>query len=183
MTNKNEWKESASAKPLTYFEYAVKIREARILGMGKALLWFYANVYTWEEQGRSFYEEARVAAHTGFSVSAIQKWRKYLENLGWLEVIPRGRRQSPFVGVRIGKDDPNFEGKCYSRWRPSKRGLSPKEISNLSREELEQILKSNYEDRRRPLRQSSTPESNDQEEILGSIYEVQIETPGDWYAA
>jgi len=181
-----EWDELSNSKasmPMTYFEFAVKIREARLQGMGKALLWFYANVYTWEAQGRSFYEEARVAAHTGFSISAVQKWRKYLEDLGWLEVISRGRRQSPFVGVRVGKDDPNFESKCYSRWRPSNRGLSPKEISNLSRDELEQILKSNQEDRRRPLKQPSSTEALIHEENPGSLYEDRIETPGDWNAA
>lgn len=137
---------------MSYFEYAELIQNARIKGMGKALLWFYAYVYNWENQGRSFYEEFRVAAHVGFAVSAVQSWRRYLVDLGWLEVVPQTRRKPPFVGVRIGRDDPDFEGKSYARWRPSNKGLTPLELARLSKEDLEFELAERAKDRKRDLK-------------------------------
>jgi len=75
-----------------------------------------------------------------------------LVDLGWLEVVPQTRRKPPFVGVRIGRDDPDFEGKSYARWRPSNKGLTPLELARLSKEDLEFELAERAKDRKRDLK-------------------------------
>jgi hypothetical protein len=168
---------------MSYFEYAELIQNARIKGMGKALLWFYAYVYNWENQGRSFYEEFRVAAHVGFAVSAVQSWRKYLVDLGWLEVIPQNRRKPPFVGVRIGRDDPDFEGMSYARWRPTNKGLTPAELARLSKDELEFELAERARDRKRNLKDGSSEDLPCPRHETENFAEDSKSSPGEWDVA
>jgi hypothetical protein len=175
--------EFGSVAGMSYFEYAELIQNARIKGMGKALLWFYAYVYNWENQGRSFYEEFRVAAHVGFAVSAVQSWRKYLVDLGWLEVIPQTRRKPPFVGVRIGRDDPDFEGKSYARWRPENKALTPQDLARLSKEELEFELAERVKDRKRRLKVSSPAGQPQPPDKAGEPSDESNGSPGEWDVA
>jgi hypothetical protein len=124
----------------TYFEYMRAIRDSRLKALPKALLYFYAGAYNWEEQRPSYYEEVRVAAHTGMSVSSLQKFRKELVNLGWINVYGGGYRRTPFVDISLGKDDPKFELMGYSTWEPENKSLSSFELSKLSKTEVEEYF-------------------------------------------
>lgn len=120
-----------------YFSYMRIVRESRLLALEKNLLYFYAGAYNWEKHTPSFYEEERVAAHTGMSVSTVHKKRKRLAELGWIVVKGGGYRKTPHIFISIGSNDPKFEEKECSLWKPENRALSNAEISALSPDEID----------------------------------------------
>lgn len=134
----------------TYFQMVKKVREARLHSLDKHLLNFYVGVYNWSDNTPSFYEEERVAAYTGMSVSTVHKKRKNLEKLGWISVVGGGFKKTPFIFVHVGENDPTFESKCYSVWEPENKALSNSELAKLTPEEI-----TKYQERRKARRRRS----------------------------
>lgn len=90
------------------------IADAKLDGLAKGLLYFYANVYNWSKDEASYWSQKSICASVGISQNTYQKKRKYLEDLGWLKVQNRGRNKSCKVWVSVGVDDPSYDQKCWA---------------------------------------------------------------------
>lgn len=124
------------------YKYGEKVISAKLDGNAKNLLWFYAYVYNWTENRRSFYTEETICAYTGMALSTFQTKKKYLESLGWIDCIKTGLKDPVLVKPTIGVDDPEYEKMCWAKWHPmNKTSLTLKELSQLSDEELLAISK------------------------------------------
>lgn len=111
-----------------FLDYAEKVRLAKLNGGSKGLLWFYASTYNWKNNKPSFYTERSICALVGISLGTYHNRRKYLEELGWISVYHKGKHNSAFVGVKVGKDDPDYENKCWAEWHPSNRTYNNEEV-------------------------------------------------------
>lgn len=100
------------------YKYGNVIINAKIDGSAKALLWFYAFVFNWEQGKPSYWAQRKIAAVVGMSPSTYQSKRKYLERLGWITVFNRGFDNSCLVRVKVGENDPDYETKCWAKWHP-----------------------------------------------------------------
>ena len=109
------------------YKYAEIIINAKLDSKAKALLWFYAYVYNWEEGKASYWSQRRICASVGMSSSTYQMKRQYLEDLGWLKVQHRGFETPCKVSVLIGVDDPDYESKSWAKWHPSNIVILPEE--------------------------------------------------------
>jgi hypothetical protein len=52
------------------------------------------------------------------SPSTYQDKRKYLEKLGWIEVLNRGFSETCLVKVKEGMNDPDYEKMSWAKWHP-----------------------------------------------------------------
>lgn len=102
-----------------FYKYANSIMDAKLDGLAKALLWFYAFNFNWKEGKPSYWSQRRLIARVGMSASTYQKKRKYLEDLKWITVLNRGYNDSCMVRVHIGEDDPEYDNKCWAKYHPS----------------------------------------------------------------
>jgi hypothetical protein len=109
------------------YKYAEILINAKLDSKAKALLWFYAYVYNWEEAKASYWSQRRICASVGMSSSTYQAKRKYLEDLGWIKVVHRGFETPCKVSVLIGMDDPDYESKSWAKWHPSNISVLPEE--------------------------------------------------------
>ncbi len=100
------------------YKYAEIVKLAKIDGSAKALLWFYAFVFNWENKNPSWYSQRRICALTGMSQSTYHIKRKYLEDLGWITVLNRGFKETCLVSVKVGSNDPDYENKSWAKWHP-----------------------------------------------------------------
>ena len=100
------------------YKYAEIVKLAKIDGSAKALLWFYAFVFNWENKMPSWYSQRRICALTGMSPSTYHIKRKYLEDLGWITVLNRGFKDTCLVSVKVGSNDPNYENMSWAKWHP-----------------------------------------------------------------
>jgi hypothetical protein len=100
------------------YKYGSKVLNAKIDGSAKALLWFYAYVFNWEGSVPSWYAQRKICALTGMSQSTYQNKRKYLERLGWIEVLNRGFSETCLVRVKEGMNDPEYENMSWAKWHP-----------------------------------------------------------------
>ena len=113
--------------PTKLYKYAEILINAKLDSKAKALLWFYAYVYNWEEAKASYWSQRRICASVGMSSSTYQAKRKYLEDLGWIKVVHRGFETPCKVSVLIGMDDPDYESKSWAKWHPSNVSVLPEE--------------------------------------------------------
>lgn len=90
------------------------IADAKLDGIAKGLLYFYANVYNWSENKASYWSQRSICASVGISQNTYQKKRKYLEELGWITVQNRGRNVPCLVHVQVGFDDPDYEKRSWA---------------------------------------------------------------------
>jgi hypothetical protein len=100
------------------YKYAEIVKLAKIDGSAKALLWFYAYVFNWENKIPSWYTQRRICALTGMSPSTYHIKRKYLEDLGWITVLNRGFKDTCLVSVKVGSNDPEYEHMSWAKWHP-----------------------------------------------------------------
>ena len=100
------------------YKYAEIVKLAKIDGSAKALLWFYAYVFNWENKNPSWYSQRRICALTGMSPSTYHIKRKYLEDLGWITVLNRGFKETCLVSVKVGSNDPEYEHMSWAKWHP-----------------------------------------------------------------
>ena len=135
-----------------FFEYAEHIVSAKLDAGAKGLLWLYAFNFNWTTNGRSFWGEERICAALGMAPSTFQTKKKYLEKLGWIKCWRTGDPLKVYVKPLLGRDDPDYEMKCWAKWHPSNKiQLSAEDIATLSDEELDTLeaetaLKSDAED-------------------------------------
>ena len=109
------------------YKYAEIVINAKLDSKAKALLWFYAYVYNWEEGKASYWSQRRICASVGMSSSTYHDKRQYLQDLGWIRVQHRGFETPCKVSVLIGVDDPNYESKSWAKWHPSNVSILPNE--------------------------------------------------------
>jgi hypothetical protein len=100
------------------YKYLDEVMYAKLDGKAKGLLYFYAHRYNWSKNLPSYWSERTICALTSMSPSTYQEKRKYLEDLGWIVVKKRGRQITSLVGVKVGKDDPQYEQNCWAGWHP-----------------------------------------------------------------
>jgi len=103
------------------YKYGEAIVNAKLDGGAKMLLWHYAFAYNWTEERRSFWSEERICAHTSMAPSTFQKRKKYLKDLGWLDIVKIGLKHPPLVKPTYGMDDPAYEDRHWAKWHPSNR--------------------------------------------------------------
>ena len=115
MENENKPEKKVQDK---LYKYANIVMHAKMDGSAKALLWFYAYVFNWEQRRPSFWPQRKICAMTGMAPSTYHKKRKYLEELGWITVFNRGFENSCLVSVKVGMNDPEYENMSWAKWHP-----------------------------------------------------------------
>jgi hypothetical protein len=100
------------------YEYLDEVIHAKLDGKAKGLLYFYATVYNWSNNRPSYWSERSICAVTSMAPSTYQEKRKYLEDHGWIVVKNRGREITSLVGVKVGRNDPQYESTCWAKWHP-----------------------------------------------------------------
>ena len=120
------------------YKYGEAIVNAKLDGGAKMLLWHYAFAYNWTEERRSFWSEERICAHTSMAPSTFQKRKKYLRDLGWLDIVKVSLKKPPLVKPTYGRDDPAYESKHWAKWHPTNREeVNLGELASLPDSELE----------------------------------------------
>jgi hypothetical protein len=120
--------------PIYSYNYQRAIFNSRMDSLAKLLILFYCFAHSWESGNFSCYEEQRIAAHLGISVSTLHVKRKYLVKLGWISVQKR-KNSSPFIAIFYGENDPLFEEKGCAKWKPENKILPQSVVSKMSRDE------------------------------------------------
>ena len=100
------------------YKYAKEVITAQLECKAKSLLWFYSYTFNWTEGRPSFYPQDKICAYVGISPKTYQKARKYLEELGWIQVLKRGYSNPPLVWVKIGIDDIKYKENSYAAGHP-----------------------------------------------------------------
>jgi len=114
-----------------YFKYAEIVRTAKLDLMPKALLWFYAFTFKWDEGQPSYYTQEQICAYVGFSPSTYQKAKKYLVDLKWIKTS-KARFDSPvFVTPCVGIDDARYEKHSWAKGHQSNKKSLKEQIDSL----------------------------------------------------
>jgi hypothetical protein len=111
-----------------YLAYCEHIRTAKLDGGAKGLLWFYGFTYNWKGKKPSRYAERTICSLVGMSLGTYHSRRKYLEDFEWIKVHPQGKNQQALVVPLVGRDDPDYENRCWADWHPSNRTYEPEVI-------------------------------------------------------
>jgi hypothetical protein len=122
------------------YKYGNIVLNAKIDGSAKALLWFYAYVFNWENANASWWPQRKICALVGMAQSTYQKKRKYLEDLGWIRVLNRGFSHSCLVSVHVGQNDPEYENLSWAQWHPENNKKSNEVVSREFHESAAQSL-------------------------------------------
>lgn len=125
------------------YKYAEIVKLAKIDGSAKALLWFYAFVFNWENKRPSWYSQRRICALTGMSPSTYHKKRKYLEELGWITVLNRGFKDTCLVSVKVGSNDPSYEGMSWAKWHPENENQAERKAEEIFRLAAQNVFENN----------------------------------------
>jgi hypothetical protein len=114
-----------------YFKYAELVRTAKLDLMPKALLWFYAFTFKWNEGRPSYYTQEQVCAYVGFSPSTYQKAKKNLIDLKWIKTTKASFDSPVFVTPTIGIDDVNYEKHSWAKGHKSNKKSLEEQIESL----------------------------------------------------
>ena len=114
-----------------YFKYAEIVRTAKLDLKPKALLWFYAFTFKWNEGKPSYYTQEQICAYVGFSPSTYQKAKKNLIDLKWIKTIKSSFDSPVFVTPCIGIDDERYEQRSWAKGHKSHKKSLEEEISSL----------------------------------------------------
>jgi len=114
-----------------FFDYAEKVKLAKIDLKAKALLWFYAYTFNWSEGKPSYYTQEQICAYVGFSPSTFQKTKRRLIELGWIRTEKIGYDLPVFVTVKIGRDDENYEKSSWAKGHKSNKQTLEEAIESL----------------------------------------------------
>ncbi len=112
-------------------EYASQVHKAKLDGKSKSLLWHYAFAYNWTESKPSFYSQDRICALVGMSPTTYQKHRKILKELGWIIEVQHSYDSPVFVTPKVGRADPNYTNKKWSKGHPDFQFNLESAIDNL----------------------------------------------------
>jgi hypothetical protein len=73
--------------------------------------------------------------------STFQKRKKYLESLGWIDILKVDLKKPPLIKPTIGIDDPNYEQMHWAKWHSSNpRELTLEELSKLPESDLKKYV-------------------------------------------
>jgi hypothetical protein len=114
-----------------YFKYAEVVKTAKLDIKSKALLWFYAYTFNWNEGKPSYYTQEQICAYVGFSPSTYQKTKQNLINLKWIRTSKSSFDSPVFVTPRVGIDDENYQSKSWSKGHKSNKKSLEEEIDSL----------------------------------------------------
>ena len=114
-----------------YFKYAEAVRTAKLDLMPKALLWFYAFTFNWNERRPSYYTQEQICAYVGFSPSTYQKAKKNLLDLGWIKTAKASFDSPVFVTPFLGTDDKGYEKHSWARGHHSNKKSLEEQIESL----------------------------------------------------
>ena len=114
-----------------YFKYAELVRTAKLDLMPKALLWFYAYTFKWNEGKPSYYTQEQICAYVGFSPSTYQKAKKNLIDLKWIKTTKASFDSPVFVTPTIGKNDVNYEKHSWAKGHKSNQKTLEEQIESL----------------------------------------------------
>ena len=117
-----------------YFDYAEKVKLAKIDLKSKALLWFYAYTFNWTEGKPSYYTQEQICAYVGFSPTTFQKVKNRLIELGWIKTHKASYDLPVFVTVKKGKDDENYEKSSWAKGHKSNKQTLEEAIDSLPTE-------------------------------------------------
>lgn len=98
-----------------YFKYAEMVRTAKLDLMPKALLWFYAFTFNWNEGKPSYYTQEQICAYVGFSPSTYQKAKRNLIDLKWIKTSKASFDSPVFVTPCVGIDDKRYEQHSWAK--------------------------------------------------------------------
>ncbi len=140
------------------YKYAEIVKLAKIDGSAKALLWFYAYVFNWENKIPSWYSQRKICALTGMSPSTYHKKRKYLEDLGWISVLNRGYENTCLVSVKVGSNDPEYELMSWAKWHPDNELRDKQAAEEQFNNDAQNVFNSDD-----PFSESSSPASEQQD--------------------
>ena len=114
-----------------YFKYADLVRTAKLDLKSKALLWFYAFTFKWNEGKPSYYTQEQICAYVGFSPSTYQKAKKNLIDLGWIRVSKASFDSPVFVTPSKGIDDEKYELHSWAKGHKSRKKTLEEDIDSL----------------------------------------------------
>jgi len=120
--------------PIYSYNYQRAIFASRMDSLAKLLVLYYCFAHSWESGKFSCYEEQRIAAHLGISVSTLHTKRKYLVKLGWI-VVKKRKGTSPEIAIFYGMNDPEFEQKSCAKWKPENKFLPQKETAKMNKDQ------------------------------------------------
>jgi len=114
-----------------YFKYAERVRTAKLDLMPKALLWFYAFTFNWNEGRPSYYTQDQICAYVGFSPSTYQKAKRNLIELKWIKTTKASFDSPVFVTPSIGKDDEKYEQHSWAKGHKLNKKTLEEQIESL----------------------------------------------------
>ncbi len=117
-----------------FFDYAERVKLAKLDLKSKALLWFYAYTFNWTEGKPSYYTQEQICAYVGFSPSTFQKVKNRLIELGWIKTHKASYDLPVFVTVKNGRDDENYEKSSWAKGHKSNKQTLEEAIDSLPAE-------------------------------------------------
>ena len=114
-----------------FFDYAERVKLAKLDLKSKALLWFYAYTFNWTEGKPSYYTQEQICAYVGFSPSTFQSARRRLIELGWIKTYKASYDLPVFVTVKKGRDDENYEKSSWAKGHKSNKQTLEEAIDSL----------------------------------------------------
>ena len=117
-----------------FFDYAERIKLAKLDLKAKALLWFYAYTFNWSEGKPSYYTQEQICAYVGFSPSTFQSAKSRLIELGWIKTHKASYDLPVFVTVKNGRDDENYEKSSWAKGHKSNKQTLEEAIDSLPAE-------------------------------------------------
>ena len=117
-----------------FFDYAERVKIAKLDLKSKALLWFYAYTFNWTEGKPSYYTQEQICAYVGFSPSTFQKVKNRLIELGWIKTHKASYDLPVFVTVKNGRDDENYEKSSWAKGHKSNKQTLEEAIDSLPAE-------------------------------------------------
>ena len=109
--NPSEATPGMSIRDLNQFQYMEIAYATPLDKMAKYLLGYFAFRYNFVEHRGCKAGVRRIERDLGLSKNTITKWKKYLEDLGWITVKHRPRGETDIVFVRVGDPDKRIKVK------------------------------------------------------------------------
>ena len=124
--------------------YSKYVQFAKLDLKAKALLWFYAHAYGWNNKRPSYFTQEQICAYVGFSPNTYQKTRNRLEELGWIKVIKNKFDLPLLITPMIGEDDEGYDLAAYSKGHKRNKNIDIENlITSLAPEDRDPFWKGN----------------------------------------
>jgi len=114
-----------------FLKYSEQVRLAKLDLKSKALLWFYAFTFNWNEKRPSHYTQEQICAYVGFAPGTYQKARKNLEELGWIQTRKFSFDKPVLVTPKIGRDDYKYDSYSWAKGHRTNKTTLQEDIQSL----------------------------------------------------